>query len=52
MVKQQSIKHVATWIINHVDRECGDSITHLKLQKLLYYSEAWFLANYERYIKQ
>jgi uncharacterized phage-associated protein len=32
---------VAKWFINRVDREAGDSITHLKVQKLLYFAEAW-----------
>ncbi len=27
-----------------IDRESGDSITHLKLQKLVYYAQAWSLA--------
>ncbi len=41
-------KHVATWILNHVDRGSGEAITHLKLQKLVFYVEAWFLANFDR----
>lgn len=32
---------VAKWFINRVDREAGDSITHLKVQKFLYFAEAW-----------
>lgn len=32
---------VANWFICNVDRESGASITHLKLQKLLYYAQAW-----------
>lgn len=39
---------VAAWVINYVDRDAGESITHLKLQKLLYYFEAWYLANFDR----
>lgn len=35
---------IANWFINQYDPESGDVITHLKLQKLLYYSEAWFQA--------
>lgn len=35
---------VANWFICNIDREAGDSITHLKLQKLVYYAEAWNLA--------
>ncbi|WP_051101888.1 Panacea domain-containing protein [Solimonas variicoloris] len=34
---------VAKWLINrtHADDEVGAAITHLKVQKLLYYTEAW-----------
>ncbi|MCF0072106.1 DUF4065 domain-containing protein [Dyadobacter sp. CY261] len=32
---------IANWFLCHIDREAGDAITHLKLQKLLYYSQAW-----------
>lgn len=35
---------IANWFINQYDPESGDVITHLKLQKLLYFSEAWFQA--------
>lgn len=35
---------VADWFQNAVDRGAGDSITHLKLQKLVYYAQAWSLA--------
>lgn len=35
---------IANWFLMAVDRESGDSITHLKLQKLLYYAQAWTLA--------
>jgi uncharacterized phage-associated protein len=34
---------VADWFRNAVDRGAGDSITHLKLQKLVYYAQAWAL---------
>lgn len=40
-----TVNDVADWFINRVDRESGDSITHLKLQKLLYFAQAWHLAN-------
>lgn len=43
--KHYSPLDIAKWFINRVDRSAGDSITHLKLQKLLYYTEAWWLAN-------
>jgi uncharacterized phage-associated protein len=32
---------VAAWFLNEVDRRAGDSITNLKLQKLVYYAQAW-----------
>jgi len=32
---------VANWFIDQFDKESGDVVTHLKLQKLLYYSECW-----------
>ena len=35
---------VANWFVCQIDREAGDSITHLKLQKLIYYAQAWALA--------
>ena len=35
---------IADWFAGAIDREAGDSITHLKLQKLVYYAQAWFLA--------
>lgn len=41
-----SALQIAKWFINYVDRDAGDDITHLKLQKLLYYAQAWYLANY------
>jgi len=34
---------VANWFIAGIDRTVGDSITHLKLQKLVYYAQAWAL---------
>ena len=33
--------NVSNWFINQFDKESGDVLTHLKVQKLLYYSEAW-----------
>lgn len=32
---------IADWFINQFDKESGDVVTHLKVQKLLYYAEAW-----------
>jgi uncharacterized phage-associated protein len=39
-----SVHDVADYFIIKVDREAGDDITHLKLQKLVYYAQAWYLA--------
>jgi uncharacterized phage-associated protein len=39
-VEQLKAKDVAEWFIAKA-AESGDQITHLKLQKLLYYAEAW-----------
>jgi uncharacterized phage-associated protein len=35
---------IADWFRGAVDRPAGDSVTHLKLQKLVYYAQAWSLA--------
>jgi uncharacterized phage-associated protein len=34
---------VARYFLCCVDREAGDTISHLKLQKLVYYAQAWSL---------
>src|SRR4051812_40137322 len=39
---------IARWFINATDRESGDDITHLKVQKLVYYAQAWSLAYFDR----
>ena len=39
---------IARWFINHADLESGEAITPLKLQKLIYYAQAWALANFDR----
>lgn len=48
--RMSSAKHtaieIADWFLAHVDRQSGDTITHLKLQKLVYYAQAWHLANF------
>lgn len=41
-------KSVARWFVNHADRDAGEAITQLKLQKLVYYADAWFLANFDK----
>jgi uncharacterized phage-associated protein len=35
---------IAKWFINATDRESGDDVTHLKVQKLIYYAQGWALA--------
>ena len=35
--------HIANYFTCTIDREAGDSITHLKLQKLMYYAQSWSL---------
>src|SRR4051812_11966723 len=35
---------VAAWFLNEIDRDAGDSITNLKLQKLVYYAQAWAMS--------
>ena len=41
-------KSIAGWFVNSVDRDAGDAPTHLKIQKLVYYTQAWYLANFDR----
>ncbi|AWO91946.1 MULTISPECIES: Panacea domain-containing protein [Bradyrhizobium] len=41
-------KQIANWFLGGIDREAGDSITPLKLQKLLYYAQAWALVELKR----
>jgi uncharacterized phage-associated protein len=36
-------KEIANWFLSNINREVGESITHLKLQKLLYYAQAWHM---------
>lgn len=37
---------MAKWFVNRVDRDAGEAMTPLKVQKLLYFSQAYYLANY------
>lgn len=41
--KNYSASEIAKWFVASLDREAGDSITHLKLQKVVYYAQAWAL---------
>ncbi len=38
-----NVLDVADYFLLRVDRDSGDAITHLKLQKLVYYAQAWSL---------
>lgn len=38
-----SVLDVANYFLKVVERDSGSSITHLKLQKLVYYAQAWHL---------
>jgi len=35
---------IADYLLGMIDTEAGDAITHLKLQKIVYYCQAWHLA--------
>lgn len=37
-------KQVANYFLHLVDEDTGDSISNLKLQKLVYYAQGWYLA--------
>ncbi len=40
-----SANDIADWFINAIDRDAGDVITPLMVQKLVFFAQAWFLAN-------
>ncbi len=39
---------ISRWFVNATDRDSGEATTHLKVQKLVYYAQAWYLANFDR----
>jgi uncharacterized phage-associated protein len=39
---------LAEWFVRRADLDAGDAMTHLKLQKLMYYAQAWHLANFNK----
>ena len=41
-------KDVAKWFVDNTDVSSGSQITPLKVQKLLYYAQAWHLALYDK----
>ena len=43
--RMYTARRVANWFLANIDRGAGDLITHLKLQKLVYYAQAWSLAS-------
>lgn len=40
--------NVADWFLSRINTEVGDTISHLKLQKLVYYSQAWYLTVFKK----
>lgn len=47
-MKTYNALDIAQKVINRTDTEVGDSITNLKLQKLLYYLQGFWLAVYDQ----
>lgn len=45
-------KDVAKWFVANTDVTSGSQITPLKIQKLLYYAQAWHLALYDKPLMQ
>jgi len=41
-----SAQQVADYFVRVVDEDSGDSMSNLRLQKILYYAQAWYLANF------
>ena len=41
------VQNVAKFFLSCIDEEAGDHITHLKLQKLIYYAQGFHLAMYD-----
>ncbi|WP_341837770.1 type II toxin-antitoxin system antitoxin SocA domain-containing protein [Chitinophaga pollutisoli] len=39
---------IASWFLMHLNTEAGDTISPMKLQKLIYYAQAWHLALYDK----
>ena len=42
-----NVNEIAAYLLTKQDTQAGDAITHLKLQKLAYYAEAWHLAVFD-----
>jgi len=43
-LRENKLINISEYFLNKIDPEAGESITPLKLQKLVYYAQAWFLA--------
>ncbi|WP_343671532.1 type II toxin-antitoxin system antitoxin SocA domain-containing protein [Chitinophaga sp.] len=43
-----NVKVIANWFLTRMVTDAGDTMSHLKLQKLLYYAQAWHLAFYNK----
>ena len=41
-------KQIADWILSKINKEAGDTISPLKLQKLLYYCQAWHYTIFDK----
>jgi uncharacterized phage-associated protein len=39
--KPYTANQIADWFISEIEREKGDHVSHLKIQKLVYYAQAW-----------
>lgn len=39
---------IADYFLLHIDQSSGDTISNLKLQKLCYYAQAWYLAAHKK----
>lgn len=39
---------LSAWFVTNVDRDAGSVMTHLKVQKLAYYADAWFMVHFDR----
>ena len=45
-------KQIADWILSKVNTQAGDTISPLKLQKLLYYCQAWYYTIFKKELFQ
>jgi uncharacterized phage-associated protein len=46
-VPESTAKNIANWIIDYYSQH-GDFVSNLKLQKLIYYAQAWHLALHDK----